>query len=208
MERRKFLIGAGSLAAGSAAAMGTGAFTSVQANRDINVAVADDANALLALEPTDGENADYTVVNDDGTLGIDISDGNPTGPEGSGVNNDARTIIRDVFKITNKGTQPVYVGIDGSTLPDKDPNNSSDDKAVGFYSDDDDLGAGLGVGEGYVSPLPYTSDDPLGLSKKGILLDSGETLNQCGILIYTFESDSIGSFTTTIVAASEDELGV
>jgi hypothetical protein len=37
VKRRKVLIGLGSLAAGSAATVGTGAFTSVSANRDISV---------------------------------------------------------------------------------------------------------------------------------------------------------------------------
>ena len=49
MERRKFLIGAGSLAAGGAAALGSGAFSSVEANRDVSANIASDDQALLAL---------------------------------------------------------------------------------------------------------------------------------------------------------------
>ena len=37
MKRRKFLIGAGSLAAGSAAAMGTGAYSYAEADRTVTV---------------------------------------------------------------------------------------------------------------------------------------------------------------------------
>ena len=50
MERRKFIIGAGALASGSAAAVGTGAFSTASTDRDANIEVVDDSDALLALE--------------------------------------------------------------------------------------------------------------------------------------------------------------
>jgi hypothetical protein len=109
MNRRTVLAALGSLGAGGAVVTGTGAFTSVAAKRDLTVAVADDANALLALEPGDGENGDY-VETDDGTLGINIS-GTNDGFDGSGVNTDAITVFEDIFTIRNQGTQEVSVGV-------------------------------------------------------------------------------------------------
>lgn len=58
MNRRTYLLGVGSLAAGDAATIGLGAFTSVEADCDVTVEVADDANAFLALKPED-KNGEY-----------------------------------------------------------------------------------------------------------------------------------------------------
>jgi hypothetical protein len=109
MERRKFIAGLGSLTAAGAAGIGTGAFTSVSAQRNVNVALADDSNAFLGLEPgTSG-----LVTDDaDGNLQINI-DG--TNASGSGANMNATTTIGDpdnpadehAFKVTNQGTQSV-----------------------------------------------------------------------------------------------------
>jgi hypothetical protein len=52
MERRKFMIGVGSLAAGGAAATGTGAFASQEATRSVKVEVQNDENGAIQLTPT------------------------------------------------------------------------------------------------------------------------------------------------------------
>lgn len=108
MERRKFLIGMGSLAAGSAAAMGTSAFTSTSANRHLSVTVANDAAAYMGLSAVDGSpNAQYVSGDgSNGELAIEVAD---TDAGGSGVNVNSHTRIDDLFEVTNQGTQPVYV---------------------------------------------------------------------------------------------------
>lgn len=112
MQRRKFVIGMGALASGAAAAVGTGAFTSVTASRDIDVAVADDANAYLKLE---GKNSHYVVDDGNGgTLAIDMTGNNPTNAGGTGVNPNAVTEFGDLFEIANQGTQPVTVDVSKS----------------------------------------------------------------------------------------------
>ena len=121
MRRRNLLIGMGSLAAGGAATIGTGAFTSVSADRSVTVDVADDANAFLSLTASDGPNAEY--VDDSGnTLEVAIDERLVSG---SGLNEDARTVIRDVLQITNQGTQDIFVWVDNDTIPD----------GVGIFSD-------------------------------------------------------------------------
>jgi hypothetical protein len=112
MERRKFLIGMGTAAAGSAALVGTGAFNSVTAERLTQVRVTDDANAFLRLEGagTPG-NEDY--INGDGNGGqlkLDL-DGN-NGPAGNGVNPNAVTEFDLLFVIQNQGTQSVEVDVE------------------------------------------------------------------------------------------------
>ena len=49
MKRRTLLAGVGSLAAASSTILGSGAFTTVSADRTVNVEVADDNQSLLAL---------------------------------------------------------------------------------------------------------------------------------------------------------------
>jgi len=101
MKRRKFIIGAGSIAAGSAAAIGTGAFTSVEADRGVTVNVAGDESALLALAPCDTgsyPNGEYASIQD-GQFTLDIPN----------LNGNAFTRIDNVFRVTNQGTQPVVI---------------------------------------------------------------------------------------------------
>ena len=114
MQRRKFLIGAGALASGSAAAIGTGAFTSVEADRDVTVEVADDADAFLALSES-GEPNDEYFVEEDGEAGIDLGE-NEEGA--TGVNLDSQTKVFNIMEVQNQGTQDVLVytpedGIEG-----------------------------------------------------------------------------------------------
>jgi hypothetical protein len=107
MERRKFLIGTGSLAAGAAAITGSGAFTWVKASRDITIEVRGDSAALLGLEPSSSPNGDYAeATGDPDTIELDFTDDSSTG-----LNNNADTNIEDVVKVTNNGTQDVYVNV-------------------------------------------------------------------------------------------------
>ena len=108
MERRKFIIGAGALATGASAAVGTGAFSSVQADRDVTVEIADDSEAYLAFNDdtfTSGNSgvfADY----ENGELVIDFG---ATDGGGQGVNQNTITDFDDVFGINNQGTQEVEI---------------------------------------------------------------------------------------------------
>lgn len=111
MNRRKFSLSLGALLAGGAGAVGTGAFSSVTASRSIDVAVAGDANAYLAIEPTNGPNGAYAYGSQDGTMELDFTGSNPNVP-GDGINTNALTVFEEVFKITNQGTQEVEVDID------------------------------------------------------------------------------------------------
>ncbi|QWC18720.1 hypothetical protein [Halorubrum sp. 2020YC2] len=116
MERRKFVVGLGALASGSAAAMGTGAFTSVTANRQVDVKVAEDANAYLGLQNSGDANDPYFDASGD-EYSVDfnsIPDDTTNGTAGgSGVNPNADTIAESVFQIVNQGTQEVTVSLSG-----------------------------------------------------------------------------------------------
>jgi hypothetical protein len=149
MQRRKFLLGAGSLAAAGAAAMGTGAFTSVEANRGLAVKASNDAGALLGLKKIeDSANSDEYVevmgsggTGDPKTISIDIS----SDSDGTGLNDNATTKIKRLFRVTNQGSQNVYVWASG--LP-TDPRVAF---ASGETSQIQNAGTGAGENQGAFS---------------------------------------------------------
>ena len=98
MERRKFVIGLGALAAGSSAAVGTGALTAAElGERDVDIAVSSDENALVGLRPGD---SDLVDLNDDQleiSFDADNHDVGAGGPgTGDGVNPDSTYQIGDI----------------------------------------------------------------------------------------------------------------
>ncbi|WP_141212243.1 DUF1102 domain-containing protein [Halorubrum ezzemoulense] len=116
-NRRKFITGLGALAAGSAAAVGTGAFTSVEATRSVEVNVTGDADAYLGLKAADHPNGDAYVDDSGDTVAIDITETTNDDNEtlGSGLNPNATTVIENLLVVTNQGTQDgvgVWVDID------------------------------------------------------------------------------------------------
>jgi len=115
-SRRSVLFGITSLVSGGGVILGTGAFTSVQAERGVSVETTGDASAFLALDATNATNGAYaSETGDDGQLQIDIGNLSDSSRDqtvesgGSGVNRNAVTIIKDIFVVRNQGTQTVEV---------------------------------------------------------------------------------------------------
>ena len=191
MERRKFVVGLGALASGSAAAMGTGAFTSVQAERGITVDTAGDASAYVGIAPDDGPNGQYASTSD-GIVSLDFTSNDET--NSTGLNDKAKVNIEDVLQITNNGTQDVYVTV---KLEDSAGNTGRDVAGLSEFgiSGDDDVdfaraagsydGDKLPVGESAGMGFYFNFDGPD--SDFGDVLDDIETI-------------------TIIAAASKDEL--
>ena len=117
-NRRKFLAGLGALASGSAAAVGTGAFTSTAATRSVSVDVAGDSNAFLGIEPGDSPYA-YT---ENGQLVLDF-DGSEV--SGDGVNTDAFTKFNSLFTVTNNGPNTTAVWLDEGASGTPSVNNGA-----------------------------------------------------------------------------------
>lgn len=115
MERRKFVLSVGTLAAGGSLALGTGAFSSVEAERDVSVTVAEDASAYLGIQPGDGPNGNYVDTDDNDTLAINLTGDNDNIGDGvaggEGINANAATGISDIFKIRNQGTQDIELEV-------------------------------------------------------------------------------------------------
>lgn len=125
MERRKFLFGIGTVAAGGAAAMGTGAFSAVEADRSLNVETAGDQGAYLGIDASVSEYATQT----DGTVQITVDQ----------LNDDAVTEITDVLTVSNSGDQNVHFWLDLSDVDDS--------LNVSAYTGNDDPDATLDGGE-------------------------------------------------------------
>ena len=148
MKRRQVILGLGAIATGGSALIGSGAFSSVEAERDISVEVAGDDSAYLRLGPCTDEdgnekpNGAYTVQ-DDGLFGIALTEENDN-VDGDGVNPEARSTFHNVFEMCNQGTQEVCInfGIEGEVPKIKGPvpdrfDFSEDDDAIVFYEEDD-----------------------------------------------------------------------
>jgi hypothetical protein len=99
VKRRKFMIGMGSLAAGSAAAMGTGAFDSGKTDVNSSLNIVNDANALIALGNAEGQQ----VYVEDGQLKMDFSGGKSGA--GAGVQPGSVYNYKPAFTITNNDGQ-------------------------------------------------------------------------------------------------------
>lgn len=127
MKRRNFLAGLGSLTAAGAGALGTGAFTSVRAERSVSVEVARDSRAFLKLDPSlRSSTNDAFASYENNQLVLDFDE---TAVGGEGVNRDAVTAFDQVFKLVAQGTQRVNVWFEhdlpGVTFYRFDPDSNS-----------------------------------------------------------------------------------
>lgn len=122
MKRRTLIAGLGSLTASGVFAVGSGAFTSVSAQRTVTVETAADFSALLNLtQRGTGERSEFDGTPSQLEFNLPGDDeggyptGNPTDPAGLGTDSvyrfgrDAKGDVAGLFSIENQGTQPVHV---------------------------------------------------------------------------------------------------
>lgn len=123
MKRRNLLFGIGAVASGSAAAVGSGAFSSVDARRTVSVTATGDANAFLRMTPVGRGRRSYVTDVDKGLVqfeipGADEKDypGAETDPNGVGTDSVYRfrrdadpTGGEGLVKVQNQGTNPIRV---------------------------------------------------------------------------------------------------
>ena len=109
MNRRSVIAGLGALSTGTVAAIGSGAFSSAEAERSVSVELADDAAAYLALE----SDSTYAELNQEGLLELDFGKAVSGGGEHVGENSSyffgSGNPERNVFTVQNQGTQTVEV---------------------------------------------------------------------------------------------------
>jgi hypothetical protein len=86
--------------------MGSGAFTSVEAERNVEIGTAGDASALLEIKPNDdydGDESQYLTWTDENLLKIDIDK----------LNKDAVTTFNDLIEIRNTGGSDLSLWVNG-----------------------------------------------------------------------------------------------
>ncbi|MFY4816355.1 DUF1102 domain-containing protein [Haloarcula sp. AONF1] len=112
MKRRTLLGSLGLIAAGSA--VGTGAFSSVTADRTASVAIAEEDEAFLALTPTESENGLFAENTGSGNqLLLDFNSQpqqDPTLPGGSaqGLGTRSTYEFNRVFEVSNQGSTELF----------------------------------------------------------------------------------------------------
>ncbi|QCS41133.1 hypothetical protein [Natrinema versiforme] len=131
MNRRNVLVGLGTIVAGGGAALGTGAFSSVEANRTVSVTTSGDANALVAFNITSSL-LEGSEGSDDEMIQFDLED----------LNIGAITRFDGGFEITNnRETQSDTITLsiddgDGNSITTTDA-SVEDDGMYFEYSDGD-----------------------------------------------------------------------
>jgi len=99
MERRKFVIGAGALLSGSAAAVGTGALSEADIDRTATGEIVGDSTAYIKLRSY-GENSEFSSI-ESGQLVLDFAKetSSPGPTDGQGLNADSVNHFDGVFRI-------------------------------------------------------------------------------------------------------------
>jgi len=163
MERRKFVIGLGSLAAGGAAATGTGAFTSVTADRDAEIDLEDDADAYLGLVA--GNDNGWAVQtaggsSANGTMMIEMNGQSSPGGGGTGVSANAINVFDDVFRIQNQSNGQKYVWVE---FTKSGGGGATADVDIDFYVGDHSAGPDSIVGSGEAAAVGEGNEIAVGI---------------------------------------------
>ena len=186
MKRRSLLATIG-LVAGGGAVFGTGAFSSVEAERTVSVEVASDSQAYLALDDREeGPNSGFANIAY-GTIQFDIDDVFP--PEdyedkGQGPGSKSVYTFDNVFGVENQGTNDVYFEVEFEDIDTLD--------GIGFYAGDDD--ETLLDGEDNVAKIPVGAEADM-----GIFLDTSEEG------VERSEDREIDNITAVITAAEDTD---
>jgi hypothetical protein len=201
MDRRKFMLGLGSLAAGGAAAMGTSAFSIVTAGRAMSVDVVGDRRAYLGLDPSISR---YGSINGSGQMVLQFDGSN--GQRGDGLNNDANSLFQNIFKIKNRGSDSINVVLTG--LDTRTSDGDGVDPVTVYWTDDEVDENSPGYGEMAVmtgSPNPL-GDESWGTSTSLPVLAPGEEI-YVHIEFYLSDSDTLRDV-KTYPAAIPNELSI
>jgi len=158
MNRRNVLLGLGAIVAGGGATLGTGAFSSVSAQRSATIETAGDASAFLGIEahssrsdeaqdpndPDASSGTPYLTLTSNDILEFNFDgSGTPT-IDGSGLNRNATTEFENLIVLSNQGSQTVSLNI---TLVDSDGNTATEDDAFSAYASAESTATSISSGD-------------------------------------------------------------
>ena len=130
MKRRNLLATVGFVASGGIA-VGTGAFSSVEAERTVSVEIAGDTDAFLGFKQREGlDHVHSNLANvSSGLIEFDID--NALGEDrGQGPGSKSVYTFDNVFGVVNQGTEDVFFEVEFEDIETLD--------GVGFYAGDND----------------------------------------------------------------------
>lgn len=125
MNRRNVLVGLGTIVAGGGAALGTGAFSSVEAERTVSVGTTGDGQAYLGVSVTDSAYAVDGSGESEAAVTIDLGD---TSNESVGFNDDATTYVNGILELTNNAADGNSIEV---SLGDVDGHSNSQTVSIG-----------------------------------------------------------------------------
>lgn len=177
MKRRRLLLGAGAALSSGAAVIGSGAFSTVEADRRLEIGLETDRNAYLQIEDI----SDYAKT-EDGVVTL-VFDGNaPPIADGEGLGTDSIYEFGSVLFVQNHGDRTVklFGEYDDDAVSDVKLTQSTD-------VNESDGGNGVLTEANPSDPL-----DPGDAIEVGVVVDTG------GMSVGTVDTS------LTIVAASDD----
>ncbi|MDB2270342.1 DUF1102 domain-containing protein [Halorubrum ezzemoulense] len=123
MKRRQLLLGLSAVVSSSAAVVGSGAFSAVEAERQLKIDVVADKDAYLTFEDI----SNYAVVND-GVIELQFDGQSPPLTEGNGLGPESVYEFSDVLFVQNNGNQEVelFSKYDGESVSDIHLTQSTD----------------------------------------------------------------------------------
>lgn len=205
MKRRVLIAGIGAAVTGAGGILGTGAFTSVDADRTATVAVAQENESFLAIFPSDGQpNGTFATQgagNGAEEIGLDFNDAGGTSSGSQGVGTDSTYIFDDVFRVENQGTQDVYIDIASLTdIPLKSGGGSPGDVTVEFIAKDESGNRTVIDGSNADLTVPVGEQRPVGVR---IITDEESTYGN----INNPTDNNVTQSTTTEIVADTDDSG-
>lgn len=178
MKRRGLIAGIGATVVGGGGLFGTGAFTSVNADRTAQVEVAEENSAYLAIFPSKGQSngrfaTDSGPPQNPNEIAFDFNGASGTAAQGPGV--DSTYIFDDVFRVANQGTQEVYVDLTSlNAVPLQDVGGDGDqgDVTLEFFAKDSSGNREVIDGSNAELTVPVGGQRPVGTR---IITDPGST---------------------------------
>lgn len=197
-NRRNVLIGLGSLVAGGGALLGTGAFTTVEADRTVNIQTTGDASAFLAMTPARSDDA-FVSNATDGAIVVNLDGTDSNNGNASGLNQNARTRFENLVQLANNGTQDVTsvsLSVEETVLTDTTASENHED-AIRITTENDDT----------LNPTSENSVDILG-SDDGDNYSSTNTMTPGDTVTFGIEIDLLDSSISQIDTNAEFTLTI
>lgn len=107
MKRRNLLLSIGAVGA-SGAAIGTGAFTSVEADRNLSISIAEEDTGLLALSRIEETSEFVSDTGGRNELSFDFNNVTGTNSDGEGIGTESVYQFDRLFEVSNQGAQTVF----------------------------------------------------------------------------------------------------